>query len=255
MSPAVTEPLRRRRRWLRWLPWLLLVVVAVPVLARGGAWVYIKFIKEPAPAPLTFENRDAQEAKASGTLPSASPASSGPGTVAELDGKWTVVAPSTIGYRVKEILVGLATEGVGRTDKISGDITVSATTVTSAELAVDLESLKSDDERRDAQFRTRLMDVENFPVGLFTLTKPIEVGQLPDIGSNATAVATGDLSLRGVTVAVTIDVTATRTADALQLVGQIPVKFADFEIPDPSVGPVQTEDHGIIEFKVTLARQ
>jgi hypothetical protein len=40
----------------------------------------------------------------------------------------------------------------------------------------------------------------------------------------------------------------------LQVSGAIPVTFADYTIPNPSFGPVTTEDHGEIEFLLAFTR-
>lgn len=34
----------------------------------------------------------------------------------------------------------------------------------------------------------------------------------------------------------------------------IPVRFADWNIENPSFGPVSTQDHGILEFSLNLTR-
>lgn len=245
MSDGPRSP-ARRRKWLRRLPWVIPGVLLLGFGAlQGGIWVYINWIKEPAPARLSFENRDAEAATASSV----------PVTAAiELTGTWTVSAPSTAGYRVKEILFGQDTEGVGRTDQVTGEVRIDGTTVGATELAVDLETVTSDESRRDEQFRDRLLNVAEFPVALFTLLEPIRLDEVPPVGTEITVAVSGELTLRGNTVPVTFDLQAKRTETEIQLVGTIPIVFADYEIPDPSIGPVQTEDNGVLEFAVTLTR-
>jgi hypothetical protein len=36
------------------------------------------------------------------------------------------------------------------------------------------------------------------------------------------------------------------------VLGQIPVLFADWGIPAPSIGSIRTEDHGLLEFVLVL---
>ena len=78
----------------------------------------------------------------------------------------------------------------------------------------------------------------------------------PDLADGATisAKALGQLTLHGTTREVTVDVSAQRAAGSIRLSGQIPVTFADWNIPNPSFGPASTEDHGLIEFLLVLAR-
>ena len=120
---------------------------------------------------------------------------------------------SAVGYRVVEVLFGQDTEGVGRTDQISGQFTIAGDQVTDASFEVDMQTVASDESRRDSQFNGRLMDTATFPTATFVLTAPIELGAVPADGTPVTATATGDLTLRGVTKPVTFDVQAqTRTA-------------------------------------------
>ena len=51
----------------------------------------------------------------------------------------------------------------------------------------------------------------------------------------------------------TVTVTAKRSGETFQLSGQIPVTFADWNIPNPSFGGlVTTKDHGQVEFLLVL---
>jgi hypothetical protein len=47
-------------------------------------------------------------------------------------------------------------------------------------------------------------------------------------------------------------VTGHYTGSSIQVVGSIPITFADWNIPNPSFGPVSTEDHGVLEFSLTF---
>ena len=86
---------------------------------------------------------------------------------------------SVVGYRVKETLAGVDTEGAGRTSSITGTMTIDGTTVTTTDLTVDMTTFKSDDSRRDGQFNGRIMEVSQFPTATFKLTSPIELGTHP----------------------------------------------------------------------------
>ena len=94
-----------------------------------------------------------------------------------------------------------------------------------------MTTLTSPESRRDAQFNGRIMDTATFPTATFTLTAPAELPTDP--ATNATT-ATGDLTLRGVTKPVTLDVVAVDCGDTLDLVATTDIAFADFSIPDPS---------------------
>ncbi|MDH5239120.1 MAG: YceI family protein [Acidimicrobiia bacterium] len=161
---------------------------------------------------------------------------------------WNVTDASELGYRVKEVLFGVSTEGVGRTNQITGSLTISGTTVATAEFTVDVASITSDESRRDGQFRGRIMSTDEFPTAVFRLTQPIELGTDPAEGVEVATSATGDLTLRGVTNSVTFDVTAQLANGKIGVLGSIPVVFADYGIANPSIGGITTEDNGLLEF-------
>jgi polyisoprenoid-binding protein YceI len=67
--------------------------------------------------------------------------------------------------------------------------------------------------------------------------------------------ATGNLELHGHSQQVTFPLRAQRTVTGIQVSGSIPVRFADWQIPNPSFGSVvRTEDHGVLEFLLVLHR-
>jgi polyisoprenoid-binding protein YceI len=92
------------------------------------------------------------------------------------------------------------------------------------------------------------MEVDQYPEATFTLTAPIEFGAVPAAGGQITASATGDLTLHGVTRPVTFDVTAEAGDDRIGVLGNIPVRFADYDIANPSMSGITTEDNGLLEF-------
>lgn len=184
------------------------------------------------------------------------PASDGAATIPAADGavigdgSWTVAtdADNEVGYRVKESIAGVATEGVGRTDQVTGSLTIDGSTLTEAAFEVDVASIKSDSSQRDGQFRGRIMSTDEYPTATFTLTKPVDLGIEPVEGATAVVDVTGELMLRGVTNTVTFPVDAALRNGRIGIVGQIPVVFADYEIENPSLGNISTGDEGLLEF-------
>lgn len=247
----------------RWLKWTIGVVVAVAVVVVGGAFVYTRFINDPE-EKLTFEARD--EDLASTTSTSGAPTTTGSGgdpagtttatgTADGIAGTWAATPESEVGYRVKEVLFGQSTEGVGRTNAVTGQLVIDGTTVQSADLEVDLTTLTSDQDRRDSQVQGRLLDTASFPTATLTLTEPIELGQLPADRQEIETQATAELTLRGTTKQLTFPVLARRNGELIEVNGSIEIVFADWGIPDPSIGPVTTEDRGQLEFLVVFARE
>jgi polyisoprenoid-binding protein YceI len=247
-------------------------VVAVIVLVVGGWLVYANVINDPEDELTTQDLDDRLNDTTPATdVPTSEPSTTdGPTTDAPTtdaptteapdpategaDGTWTVGEGSEVGYRVAETLGGVATEGVGRTSQIDGSITIEGTQATAAEFTVDVASITSDSSRRDSQFAGRIMETDQFPTASFVLTSPIDFGQVPPEGEQITATATGDLTLHGVTKTVSFDLTAQIDNGKVGVFGNIPVLFADYDIDNPSFGPVETEDNGLLEILLIFER-
>ncbi len=239
---------------------IVIAVCALAVLGVLGAYGYILFIKDDAPAALDESDLDAAlgattvPADSATTEPAATEtttaaASDETGAPADgVDGVWNITDESTLGYRVSEVLGGVDTEGAGRTNQVTGTLTIEGTSATAAEFTVDMASVTSDESRRDGQVRTRIMSTDEFPTSTFVLTAPIDFGGVPAEGESITATATGDLTLRGVTNSVTFEVTAQLSGGKIGVLGSIPIAFSDYEIPDPSNGFATVKDNGLLEF-------
>ena len=231
--------------------WLIAVPVVIVLAVVVGPFVYINFIKEDAPDPLTFDDIGTTTTVAGGTDTTA-PGAGGAG--GGIEGTWEVAAGSTAGYRATEVLFGQSTEGAGRTEDVTGTLVIEGTAATEASFEVDLTTLESDESRRDGQVQSRILETSRFPTATFELTESIDFGEVPDDLVEITAEATGELTVHGVTNTVTFDLTARRNGDAIEVTGSIPITWADFDINDPSGGPAQVEDRGEMEFALTFSK-
>lgn len=226
--------------------WIIGALVGLVVLAVGGPFVYIHFVAGKAPARLTLSSVPTTPANSN-------PGQSVPTVSASLDGTWEVASGSQAGYRVQEVLFGQSHTAVGRTTKVTGNMTLAGTSVTKAAFTVDLTAVTSDESRRDRQFQGRIMNTSTYPTATFTLTKPISLGTVPAVGIRVTVPVTGQLTMHGTTRSVSFSLQAQRTATSIQVSGSIPVTFGDYNIANPSFDFVTTGDTGQIEFLLTLA--
>lgn len=240
--------------------WILGSIVAVAVLIPAGTYVYIHFIDEEAPAPLTLDTGSSGSTSTPSTASAATPttqvtgASPTTSSVAASGGVTYRPTPaSVVGYRVKEVLFGQSNEAAGRTSEVSGSMTLNGATVGSVDLSVNMASVKSGNGQRDGQYNGRIMETSRFPTATFKLTKPLTLSNVPTDATVVTAKATGDLTVHGVTKSVTFDLSAQRDGANVKVNGTIPIVFADYKIDNPSGGPATTEDHGVIEFLVVFA--
>ena len=229
---TIQSILRKKRTWLIGIP-ILLVAVFV-----GGPYIYIHFIEGDPPAKLKLAK--VKPAKAATEVP------------ASLDGSWTATTGSAVQYRVGEVLFGQSTTAVGKTTAVTGKLSIKGTTVPTASFTADLTKVTSDQANRDGQFQGRIMNTATYPTASFELTSPIDLGSVPANGTQITVKAVGNLTLRGQTKPVTFDIIAQRDGTTISANGTIPIVFDDYQIPAPSFGPAQVEDHGELVFLITF---
>ena len=217
-------------------------LIVLALLAVAGPWVYINLIKDDAPDALTLQPAVTTTA---GEVQQPTNAT---------DGEWAVVADSVVGYRVKEILFGQDTEGVGRTSAVTGSLIITNNEVTSAEFSVDMTSLISDSSRRDRQVNNRILDTATYPTATFALNDPIALTPEALAGSDLTVNTTGTLTLRGVTKDIPVTLVARLVDNVIEVNGTIEIVFAEWQIPDPSVTAIVVEDRGLLEFLIRFSR-
>ena len=233
---------------------IVIGVIALVVAAVAAFYIYA-LSKDDAPAKLDSGSLDS--ALATTTVAGEPSATTTADTVAPStpDGNWVITgASSTVGYRIQEVLGGVDVEAAGRTDQVTGSLTIDGTRASAGEFSVDMATIASDDGRRDGQFRGRIMSVDQFPTATFVLTAPIDFGAVPTEGTAVTATATGDLTLRGVTRSVTFEVEARLEGGRIGVLGSIPILFSDYEIPDPSNVAAKVKDNGLLEFVLVFDR-
>jgi hypothetical protein len=225
-------PPRRRRRWLR-RTLIALVVVIIGLVV--SVELYIRFA--PVPAPLAMP---AAADEPAGSLP----------------GDWEVVKESAAGFRLQQTVLFADGDVVQRTHAVTGQLTVTDTTITTATFTVDLTTL-TDDGTASGQKTPQVeisLDTRNHPNATITLTRPLAVDPAIQAGTAVTMTAPADMTLRGRTHPVTISLTARRDGTLLRAAGSFPVTFADWGIPDPEeYGPLGSlADHGTGEFLLVL---
>lgn len=166
---------------------------------------------------------------------------------ASLDGSWTVGDGSFAGYRLDEVLGGEDVTVTGRTEQVTGGLTVADGTLTEATVEVDVASIATDQQRRDDYFRGTAMQADTFPTATFTLTEPAEL-----TAGSTDAELTGELTIRDVTRTVTVDADVASGDGSVQVVGAVPVTFRDWGITPPDLGFVKVEETGTVEFDLVL---
>jgi polyisoprenoid-binding protein YceI len=206
--------------------------------------------------PIVYRDVIVGEADAAPTV-TAAPTTTDPESTAEIDpadltGSWVVADGSFAGYRVDEVLNGTNVTVTGRTEEVTGTLTVDGLALTEAEFTVDVASIATDSSSRDAYFRDNALRVSQFPTATFVLTGPVTASAPPVVGEVQTISATGDLTVAGVTKSVTVDLQAVLNSTEGQVAGSIPITFADFGVEAPNLGFVSVEPAGFIEFSLVI---
>lgn len=204
--------------------------------------------------PIFYRDVIVGEAEAAPSVTAAPTATSDAGAAAsDLSGSWSVTAGSYAGYRLDEVLNGTDVTVVGRTEEVTGSLTVEGDTLTAGEITVDMASIATDSGNRDAYFRDTALRTSEFPTATFTLTAPVTATAAPVAGEVQTVTATGDLTIAGVTRSVSVELEAVLNGADGQVAGSIPITFADFGVEAPNLGFVSVEPDGFIEFSLVLA--
>lgn len=176
------------------------------------------------------------------------------------DGKWAIQrgAATFVGFRVREKFGALPapSDAVGRTPAVVGGMTIRNGQVTAALVTGDLRQLKSDKAKRDNVIRTRGLQTNLFPAASFQLTRPINlVAAQITYGRVANLNAAGTLTMHGITRPVQLPLQGRWDGNTLQVVGRLPVNFAEFRIQPPSVaGFVTVQNQGQIELNLVFQR-
>jgi polyisoprenoid-binding protein YceI len=174
------------------------------------------------------------------------------------------IAPGTrVLYRVKEQLVGISflNDAVGVSEGVKGALTVRAdgsVDPSTSRLTLDLQTFKSDQDRRDNFIRRRVFEVEKFPEAVF-VARRTEGSPLPDPASKLPFPIVGfkligDLTMHGVTKEVAFDVVATYNQEGQLVEGKAmtTIPFAMFNLTKPALPFLLTVEDNIqleIDFK------
>jgi polyisoprenoid-binding protein YceI len=243
----------RPSRPRRLAPWVIAAVVIVPLVLFAGA--YLLFFNEDSPDELTLSAPPATEGGAT------TPPEAGSGGSAPLAGTWNVAPGSIAGYRVREKLAALpaSSDAVGRTESVSGTVTVRQSgaqlVADGVNVEVDVSTLRSDENRRDSRIRTSGLQTDEYPTATFVSTAPVTLPAGTEAGQAVTADITGDMTIHGVTRRVTIPLEVRLTGAEGEVVGKLTFPFSDFGMSPPNVGGfVSVENDATLEFKLLLAR-
>jgi polyisoprenoid-binding protein YceI len=203
-----------------------------------------------APAEPTSEPVAATAAPATTVVPPSEPAATG--TL-----RFEMVPQgSEARYRVNEQLAGrdLPNDAVGVTQDVSGAIVVEpdGTIVRDqSKIVVNLESLTSDQSRRDNFIRGNTLETSKYPTAEFVPTEIRGLSSPLPTSGEGTFELVGDLTVRGVTRPTTWQVTARMDGEELIASATTSFTFGDFNMTQPRV-PVVLSVKDLIQLEIDL---
>lgn len=244
---------------------LVVPLIILAILVGGAAAGLVWFFGGDAPPEVDLET--AASVLTGNTVSGNTESGGTEADSASIDGVWTVdtsvgeftletaTTSTFVGFRVDEVLrvIG-ATTAVGRTPAVSGSIEIADNTLTAASIVADLTSLVSDEERRNMSIQRALGTSAN-PNATFVLSEPIELGADAASGEPIQVLATGDLTINGVTQRVEVTLDAQLVSGMILIAGSTEVNFSDYYVSTPTAQSVlSVEDHGVIEIQLWLNR-
>ena len=122
-----------------------------------------------------------------------------------------------------------------------------------ATVTVATTTLRTGSSEADRQLQQAL-ETDLYPTTLFSLTSPLDVRELGTTTDPVRLEASGALTIRDETEAVTVALEAQRSGDGVLATGAIGVRFSDYGIAVPPGAPVQVRDEGTVEVRLELVR-
>jgi polyisoprenoid-binding protein YceI len=164
---------------------------------------------------------------------------------------------STASYVAQEELASVgANEVVGTTNAIIGSILFdeAGMPLECSNFAVDMRTLVTDEARRDNYLRSNTLESDAFPFATFVVASVEGLDGPLDDGETAAVQLMGDLTLHGVTQAVTWEAEFTREGDALTGTATTTFMIEDYGMEKPIVGPVVSiGDEIVLNIEVTAS--
>ena len=239
------------------------LIALVVVLVAGAAGVFW-FLRDDSPDEVDLDTA-AQGVEDRSTTTSAvgGGVATDPGDVA---GTWTVdtetgefdyesATGTFAGIRIEEELASIgSTTAVGRTGDVSGTVVIDGTTVTSADIEVDVTTITTNESRRDDKVQQAL-ETSQFPTATFSLTEPIELGADATNGEAVSVTGVGNLTVHGITQAVEIPIEAKLVGDTIVMTASKEITFSDYGVKVPESPIVlSVDDVGVLELQLLLVR-
>ena len=251
---------------------LLIGIPLLIILVFVAIWFFLFRDDAPPPPDAQSAAAIAEAAQTTTTIPSTTSGDSTTTTQVvtttteadiSIEGSWVVdttigsfedFSSTYVGFRIEEELAqGIGkTTAVGRTPIVSGTLEFSSSELLSAEIVADLSQITTDRSWRDDNVYDAL-DAGNHPNAVFSLVGPLTLDDPETEGMEHPISAMGELTIKGVTQEVSVELIAQRIGQIITVTGQFPMIFSDFGVEVPTAPiVVSVEDNGLIEIQLFL---
>ncbi|MFI6600870.1 YceI family protein [Nonomuraea sp. NPDC050536] len=175
-------------------------------------------------------------------------------TLRELTGDYVLdTARTRIGFVARH---AMATRVRGQFDAFQGSAYLDgqAPSRSSVELTIQADSIQTRNQQRDGQLRDKFLDVDNHPAITFTSTKVEQVDR-------TTFKVTGELTIRGVTRPVTVDLALTAVDDdsrggfRVGFKSSLTISRKDWGVNWNAATGVMVSDKVVLEFDLAAIRR
>lgn len=149
---------------------------------------------------------------------------------------------------------------IGSTQEVSGqmqlDLADPASSVAGSQFVVNVQSLTSNQSRRDNRIREANLESNRYPLAEFTITSLENVPASYTEGEAVTFQTNGDLTIRDITLPTTFDVTATLEGDTITGNATTQLTMTDFGFEPPSfVNLFSVADDFMVEVEFVFVEQ
>ena len=166
---------------------------------------------------------------------------------------------SSAKFVVHESLNGVPdVTALGTTSAMTGDVYLTPQGLApspKSTFKVDLNTLKTDEPRRDNSIKRSTLQVSRFPTAEFTIDSVTGFPASYVENTEVSLTLTGNLTLHGVTRPVTWQVKARQSGDKLTATADTDVKMTDFGMQPPDVGFAKAKNDVHLQVIIVSQRQ
>lgn len=177
----------------------------------------------------------------------------------DINGEWHVAHTrdentTSVGFTFFEILPSDRRETSGSTQAVEGYATIEGGTLKAGEITVDMAEVSTDNERRDINVRTKILNTNQYPTATFSVTEPADVSRVPGDGTPGKVTLDGEMEIRGETRPLSHEFDVLRDGDRLILSGDVLIDRHEYGVESPDFVAAKIDDTGELNIRIALEK-